>query len=81
VLALARQIDLGRVLETLSTMEPEDLAKLSRMLGKRSRKKTLPRVDGDFYDVETVLDAEERSILLRVRKFMNEKVRPVVNDY
>jgi glutaryl-CoA dehydrogenase len=27
-----------------------------------------------------VLDAEERRLMLRVGKFMNEKVRPVVND-
>lgn len=81
VMALARQIDLGRMLETLGSMEPEELVKLSRMLGKRSRKKELPRVDGDFYDVETVLDEADRAVLLRVRKFMNDEVRPIVNDF
>lgn len=80
VLGLAQQIDLGRVLETLATLEPDDLVKLSRMLGKPSRKKALPKVDGDFYDIETVLDDADRTILLAVRKFMIEEVHPIAND-
>ncbi|MFD2090011.1 acyl-CoA dehydrogenase family protein [Blastococcus deserti] len=38
-------------------------------------------VTSDFYDLEALLDEEDRALLLRVRAFMDEQVQPVINDY
>src|SRR3954465_2251814 len=38
-------------------------------------------VTSDFYDLEALLDGEDRELLHRVRAFMDEQVQPVINDY
>ena len=35
----------------------------------------------DFYRIADVLDADERSIVDRVRLFMESEVAPIINDY
>jgi alkylation response protein AidB-like acyl-CoA dehydrogenase len=38
-------------------------------------------VTSDFYDLESLLDDDDRALLHRVRAFMDEQVQPVINDY
>jgi alkylation response protein AidB-like acyl-CoA dehydrogenase len=38
-------------------------------------------VTSDFYDLEALLDDDDRALLHRVRGFMDEQVEPVINDY
>jgi alkylation response protein AidB-like acyl-CoA dehydrogenase len=38
-------------------------------------------VSSDFYDLEALLDDDDRARLLRVRSFMDEKVQPIINEY
>ena len=38
-------------------------------------------VTSDFYDLESLLDDDDRALLHRVRAFMDERVQPVINDY
>lgn len=38
-------------------------------------------VTSDFYDLEALLDDDDRALLHRVRAFMDEQVQPVINDY
>jgi glutaryl-CoA dehydrogenase len=38
-------------------------------------------VTSDFYDLEALLDEQDREILLRVRAFMDEQVEPIINEY
>jgi alkylation response protein AidB-like acyl-CoA dehydrogenase len=38
-------------------------------------------VTSDFYDLEGLLDDDDRALLYRVRSFMDEQVEPVINDY
>ncbi|GAB3194807.1 acyl-CoA dehydrogenase family protein [Geodermatophilus arenarius] len=40
-----------------------------------------PTVTSDFYELEALLDEEDRATLLRVRAFMDEQVEPVINQY
>ena len=40
----------------------------------------LPAVTSDFYDLEGLLDDEDRALVRRVRTFMDEQVEPVIND-
>src|SRR3954447_22182555 len=41
---------------------------------------TVP-VTSDFYDLEALLDEEDRALLHRVRAFMDTQVQPIINDY
>src|SRR3954468_14690025 len=40
-----------------------------------------PPVPSDFYDLEALLDDDDRARLHRVRAFMDEKVQPIINEY
>lgn len=42
---------------------------------------THPPVTSDFYDLEALLDDEDRKTLHRVRDFMDTEVAPIINDY
>jgi len=38
-------------------------------------------VTSDFYDLEALLDDEDRGLLHRVRAFMDAEVQPIINEY
>ena len=38
-------------------------------------------VTSDFYDLEALLDDDDRALLHRVRAFMDEQVEPVINEW
>lgn len=38
-------------------------------------------VTSDFYDLEALLDDEDRALLHRVREFMDTEVQPIINEY
>src|ERR687893_829748 len=38
-------------------------------------------VTSDFYDLEALLDEEDRALLYRVREFMDAEVQPIINEY
>src|SRR4051812_31977834 len=38
-------------------------------------------VTSDFYDLEALLDDDDRALLYRVRAFMDEQVEPVINEW
>jgi glutaryl-CoA dehydrogenase len=44
-------------------------------------RKPLPPPNGDFYQIEETLSADERAVLTKVRDFMDAKVAPVINKY
>ena len=44
-------------------------------------KATLPKPDGDFYQVTASLKDSDRDVLRRVRAFMESQVAPVINKY
>jgi glutaryl-CoA dehydrogenase len=44
-------------------------------------KKALPEANGDFYQIDSVLDAEDRALVGRVRAFLEREVAPIINDY
>src|SRR3954451_17324522 len=39
------------------------------------------RVTSDFYDLEALLDEQDRTTLHRVRTFMDEQVEPIINEW
>ena len=43
--------------------------------------KSLPQVNGDFYDLSSTLSEEDQELLRRVRFFMETEVTPIINQY
>src|ERR1044072_1065349 len=50
-------------------------------LKPKAAPKQLPLPNGDFYQIEQTLSADEQAILKKVRDFMESKVAPIINDY
>lgn len=79
---LAEKVDLARVMDTVGNMDDRELGSLLKLMERgKGPKKELPPVEGDFYQLDRFLDEENRSLQLKVRAFMEERVQPVVNEY
>lgn len=79
---LAQKVDLNELMGTVSRMSEEDLAKMVKMLKSNAgKKKEKPAINGDFYELTSMLSEEEKEILLKVRNFMETEVKPIANEY
>ncbi|SFO71559.1 glutaryl-CoA dehydrogenase [Chitinophaga sp. YR627] len=80
---LSEKIDLPKVMATVGKMNDQQLSGLMRMLQSSGgeRKKELPPVNGDFYDLSGMLSPEDRALQLKVREFMESEVQPIVNEH
>lgn len=78
---LSKKIDLAEVMNQVGKLDDKQLAGLMKVIGGKHSKKDLPPIDGDFYNISHTLNPEERALQLRVRTFMEEEVKPIVNDY
>lgn len=78
-----QQIDLSEAMKSLGQLDERQLKGLMKML-KTKRKKgqsSLPPIDGDFYNLDLKLTEEQRKLQMDVRNFMEDEVRPLVNDH
>lgn len=77
------KIDLAEAMKTLGALDEGQLKGLMKMLKTKRRKgqHDLPPIDGDFYNLDLKLTPEQRELQLRVRNFMEDEVRPLVNDH
>lgn len=78
---LSEKVDLPKVMESVAKMDETQLNGLMKMLSSRGKKKELPPVEGDFYDLGSKLNAEDRALQLKVRAFMEKEIQPIVNEY
>ncbi|WZL89912.1 acyl-CoA dehydrogenase family protein [Salinimicrobium sp. 3283s] len=78
-----KQIDLQEAMQTLGQLDENQLKGLMKMLKTKRRKgqHDLPPIDGDFYNLDLKLSEEQRELQLKVRNFMEDEVRPLVNDH
>lgn len=78
-----KQIDLPEAMQTLGQLDEHQLKGLMKMLKTKRRKgqADLPPIDGDFYNLDLKLSEEQRELQLKVRNFMEDEVRPLVNDH
>lgn len=78
-----KQIDLSEAMQTLGQLDENQLKGLMKMLKTKRRKgqHDLPPIDGDFYNLDLKLSEEQRELQLKVRNFMEDEVRPLVNDH
>ncbi|MFN4763836.1 acyl-CoA dehydrogenase family protein [Gillisia sp. Q332] len=80
---ISKHIDLPEAMNALGALDERQLKGLMKMLKTKKKKgeKDLPPVDGDFYNLDLKLTPEQREIQLKVRSFMEEEVKPLVNDH
>lgn len=78
---LSRKVDLPKVMESFAKLDDKQLAGLMKMVEGGSRKRELPPINGDFYDVSARLSEEDRALQMRVRAFMESEIAPIVNNY
>lgn len=79
---IAEKVDLPKVMAAVGKMNDQQLGGLMRMLtGGGGHRKELPPVNGDFYDIASMLSPEERELQLKVRTFMETEIQPIVNDH
>jgi len=79
--ALSRKVDLGAAMKQLSAMDETQLQGLMKMLHSSGRKKELPEINPDFYELSDKLTPDQRALQLKVRNFMETEVAPHVNDF
>jgi len=78
---LSQKVDLNEMMGVVSAMSEDDLGKLMKMMKSGGKKKTIPPINGDFYELGKTLPPEEREIQLKVREFMEKEIRPIANEY
>ncbi len=80
---LNEKIDLSDAIKNLGELDERQLKGLMKMLQTKAKKgqHQLPPIDGDFYNLDLKLSEEERNIQLQVRNFMEDEVKPLVNDH
>lgn len=78
---ISGKVDLPKMMEGFSKMNDKQIKMLMRAIDPEKKKKDLPPVDGDFYDVFETLTPEQKEIQLKVRTFMETEVKPLVNDH
>jgi glutaryl-CoA dehydrogenase len=78
---LSAKVDLNKMVSLVSSMKEEDLQKLMKFMEGGKKKHEFPEIDGDFYDLYQILTPEERAIQLSVREYMQQEVKPIVNNY
>lgn len=80
VAKLSEKVDLNQLLGLASSMDERTLQQVMKLAAPRTPK-ALPEIDGDFYDVAALLTPKQREVQLKVRRFMEDVVEPIINDY
>ena len=80
---ISKHIDLPEAMNALGALDERQLKGLMKMLKTKKKKgqSDLPPIDGDFYNLDLKLTPEQREIQLKVRNFMEDEVKPLVNDH
>ena len=81
IASLAEKIDVNQLLRAVDQADPGDLQRFLRQANRDGAPKQPPPVDGDFYDIADSLTTDERADQMKVRRFLEDEVRPIINDY
>lgn len=76
-----KKINLPEAMQQLSKLDENQLKGLMKMLNSSGRKRELPDINPDFYELSDKLLPEHRALQLKVRNFMETEVAPIVNDF
>lgn len=80
--AINEKIDLSEAMKSLGQLDERQLKGLMKMVQSKGKKgqHQLPPIDGDFYNLDLKLTEKQRELQMKVRNFMEDEIRPVVND-
>ncbi|HSH64957.1 MAG TPA: acyl-CoA dehydrogenase family protein, partial [Bacteroidia bacterium] len=78
---LSSKLDLPALLKTVGTMDDHQLQGVVKMLSVNKKGVKQPIIEGDFYHLSETLSEEERSMQLRVRNFMENEIKPIINEH
>lgn len=78
---LSRKVDLPKVMDSFAKLDDKQLAGLMKMVEGGNRKRELPPINGDFYDISARLSDADRDLQMKVREFMEREIAPIVNNY
>lgn len=79
---LSQKVDLQKVMAGFAKLDDTQLKALMKMMdGGERKKRELPAINGDFYELHLRLNDEDRALQLRVREFMETEIKPIVNNY
>ncbi len=80
--AINKKVDLAKAMKGLAKLDENQLNGLMKMLSSSGdKKRELPEINPDFYELSDKLTPDQRALQLKVRAFMEEEVAPIVNDY
>lgn len=80
--AINKKVDLAQAMKGLAKLDENQLNGLMKMLSSSGgKKRELPEINPDFYELSDKLTPDQRALQLKVRAFMEEEVAPIVNDY
>ncbi len=80
VAKLSEKVDLNQLLSLVSSMDERTLQQMIKLAAPK-KPKALPEVDGDFFDIAALLTPKQREVQLKVRRFMEDEVEPLINEY
>lgn len=78
---LNEKVNLEEVIQSLSKLDEKQLNGMMKMLNPGSKKRELPPIDSDFYDMSTKLSVEDRALQLKVRAFLEKEIKPLINEH
>lgn len=81
IAALNEKVDLQQVVDTFSRLDENQMKGIMKMLSSEKKKKELPPIDSDFYDMGEKLPPEDRKLQLQVRAFLEKEIQPLVNEH
>src|SRR5580700_262091 len=75
----------SKIRQVYQLFKDVDLNQLAKFAAKMPRSgsshRELPPIEGDFYHLSHQLTEEQRALQLKVRAFMEDEIRPIVNRY
>lgn len=79
---IMEKVDLQALMNGFSKLDDSQLKHLQKLIGSNNKpQKTLPEINGDFYELSLRLSEEDRAVQLQVREFMEKEIAPIVNNY
>ena len=78
---LNEKVDLSQIVQTFSKLDEKQLNGIMKMLNGENKKRELPPINSDFYDMGTKLSDEDRTLQLKIRSYLEKEIQPIVNEH
>lgn len=78
---ISKHINFSELISSISNMDEAQLYNFLRASKAGNKKYDFPEINGDFYGLNETLSPKERALQLKVRKFMEEEIKPIANEY